>query len=89
MERMLKKNNTTTYLNAILLVACLVLCYKNYEANATIEKTVSQIRYALYYKLNIRIEAPRNNEEPLGNNLPTQADIALITQDKQLKKGNK
>ena len=72
MEKMLKGNNSLTALNTILLCACFYLLYNINDTVAKQGSNIHNIQSALYWKLNIKTEAPAS---PYDNNGPTEASL--------------
>ena len=83
MEKMLKNNNGLTAFNTFLLAILVVLMYQEHKAAVTMQDQVTDIRHALYYKLNIRTDAPdkRGQDEQGKNDMFSDIMLAETKQE--------
>ena len=70
MEKMLKNNNGMTMLNTLLLAGCMYQIHQLDDGQTKQEKEMSQIRDAMFYKLNIRTDAPDRGNFPDETHIP-------------------
>lgn len=57
-EKMLKNNSSLTLFTALLAMASAYFSYCNYESNLAMADEMKNMRHAIYYRLNIDVNAP-------------------------------
>lgn len=86
MEKMLKGNNSLTALNTILLCACFYMLFQINGVQTRQTDSIHNIQSALYWKLNIKTDAPNlpsdNNNNNDSGNAYQHRDVLLANNEK-------
>jgi hypothetical protein len=81
---MLKNNSSLTWFTALLAMVSAYLSYCNYQSNQLLADELKNMRHAIYYRLNIDINAPDSPQRGYPDAVGKR-DAVLTRKDVQAK----